>query len=97
MDKTADRLELHVDQFGQILLPKQIQEQLKPGVVLAVESRANGTVVLRLQQIQPVLAPHLIDKAGVLVVRGEVSESFNWDTASPDEREAPLHTFQLTA
>ncbi len=96
MDKLAERVELSVDRFGQILLPKQIQEKLKPGIALAVESRKNGTIILRLEQTQLDLAPQLIDKDGMLVVRGEVPAGFDWSVFMQEDREAPLHTLQLS-
>lgn len=101
MVELIDRVELTVDQFGQIFLPKGLQEKLEPGVALVVETRHNGAIGLRIQRVpltqvsnEPSLSsPQLVNKEGVLVVRGEVPVDFDWDALLQD-REAPLHTLE---
>ncbi len=104
MVELIDRVELNVDQFGQISLPKGLQEKLEPGIALIVETRHNGAIGLRIQRvpITPIInepsspPPQLIDKDGILVVRGEVSADFDWDAFLQD-REAPFHTLEPAA
>lgn len=101
MFEVIERVELQVDQFGQVSLPKELQERLEPGVVLVVEERHNGTIALRFERIQAVQPvnehtpeqPQLIDKDGILVIRGEVPAEFDWDSFLQD-REAPLHNLE---
>jgi hypothetical protein len=101
MTELIDRVELNIDQSGQLFLPKELQEKLEPGIVLVVETRHNGTIALQVQRVQAAQVineqvssqPQLIDKDGILVVRGEVSAEFDWDTFL-DDREAPLHSFE---
>jgi len=104
MVELIDRVELTVDQFGQIFLPKGLQEKLEPGVALVVETRHNGAIGLRIQRVpisqvnneQLSTLPQLVNKDGVLVVRGEVPVDFDWQTFL-QEREAPLHTVESAA
>jgi hypothetical protein len=101
MVESIDRVDLYVDQFGQISLPKGVQEKLEPGIVLVVETRHNGTIGLRIQRVpinqlineQSSSPPQLVNKDGVLVVRGEVPGDFDWDVFL-QEREAPLYTIE---
>jgi hypothetical protein len=101
MNETIKRVESYVDQSGQVSLPRELQERLEPGVALVVETRQNDTIALRIQRVatadtlkvEPLLQPHLIDKGGLLGVRGEVSANFQWET-SLAEREAPLHALE---
>lgn len=102
MAEFIERVELEVDQFGQISLPKELQEKLEPGIILVVETRHNGTIGLRLQRVAMTQVsnepspPQLIDKEGILVVRGEVPTDFDWH-AFLEDREAPLHTTEVMA
>ncbi|MCI0556103.1 MAG: hypothetical protein L0287_34615 [Anaerolineae bacterium] len=101
MSKLIDRVKLHVDQSGQLSLPKELQEKLEPGIVLVVETRHNGAIALQVQRVQAPQVineqassqPQLINKDGILVVRGEMPPEFDWDTFI-DDREAPLHSFE---
>ncbi|CAN5384693.1 hypothetical protein BH10CHL1_BH10CHL1_45210 [soil metagenome] len=104
MVELIDRVELNVDQFGQISLPKGLQEKLEPGVALVVETRHNGAIGLRIQRVsltqtineETLSSPQLVNKDGILVVRGEVPADFDWDMFL-QEREAPLHTTEPAA
>jgi hypothetical protein len=104
MPEIIERIELEVDQFGRVSLPKELQERLEPGVVLVVEERHNGTIALRFARIQTVQPfdehtprePHLIDKNGILVISGAVTAEFDWDSFLQD-REAPLHSLEQLA
>lgn len=101
MVELIDRVELIVDKFGQISLPKRLQEKLEPGIALVVETRHNGAIGLRIQRMpnsqgineSSPSAPQLVNKDGVLVVRGEVPADFDWD-AFLQAREAPLHMLE---
>lgn len=104
MVELLERVELTIDGTGKIILPKEVQESLEPGIVFVVETRHNGTIVLRIER-QPSMMqrqdissakPKLIEKNGLLVVRGEVQKQFNWDLLL-EERESPLHAWEPTA
>ena len=103
MLEIIERVELQIDQDGQVALPKELQERLEPGVALVVETRHNGTIALRLARVQMVqsfkhtqVQPQLIDKDGILIIGGEVSVDFDWDSFLQD-REAPLHNLERLA
>ncbi|RIK39952.1 MAG: hypothetical protein DCC55_16630 [Chloroflexi bacterium] len=104
MLEIIERVELQIDQDGQVALPKELQERLEPGVALVVETRHNGTIALRLARVQVAqlfnkhtpVQPQLIDKDGLLIIRDEVPIDFDWDSLLQD-REAPLHNLEQIA
>lgn len=98
MVEPLERVELNVDRSGQLILPKELQEKLEPGIAFIVETHHNGIIALRIERL-PISStgkekissqPELIDKQGVLVVSGEVSPQFDWNLLLED-REAPLY------
>lgn len=98
MVEPLERVELNIDRSGQLILPKELQEKLEPGIAFIVETRHNGVIALRIERLpnsslvreEITSQPELIDKQGVLVVSGEVSPQFDWNLLLED-REAPLH------
>ena len=61
-------IKISLDDMGRILIPAAMQSRLglSPGMSLVVEEGDQGSMRLRVQSEPPVL----IDKGGVLVVRG---------------------------
>ena len=100
MIELLERIELEIETSGQVILPKELQEKLKPGIAFIVETRHNGTIALRIERVPAPLTvkaevpmqPQLIDKDGVLVISGDVLPEFDW-ASFLDEREAPLHVW----
>jgi len=78
-------MELKIDKFGRVVLPKKLREHLGVGVSLKVEVKETAEGVL----LTPVRRESgLMMKDGVLMLRGGGDDShINWDTLVEDERE----------
>jgi AbrB family looped-hinge helix DNA binding protein len=78
-------MELTIDKFGRVVIPKKLREHLGVGVGLKVEVRETADGVL----LKPVRRESgLMMKDGVLIHRGGADEShINWDTLVDEERE----------
>jgi len=93
----GEQIQLHVDENGSIAIPPEVQEQLVPGAVLTVERRENGAITLRVEVESQAPAedePMLIEKDGILVIRGKVPDDFNWEAFLHESRERPLYGFE---
>jgi len=78
-------MELRIDKFGRVVLPKKLREHLGVGLSLTVEVKETPDGVL----MKPVRRESgLMMKDGVLIHRGGGDNShINWDTLVEDERE----------
>jgi AbrB family looped-hinge helix DNA binding protein len=78
-------MELKIDKFGRVVLPKKIREHLGVGLSLRVEVKETRDGIL----LQPVRRESgLMMKDGVLILRGGGDNShINWDTLVEEERE----------
>jgi AbrB family looped-hinge helix DNA binding protein len=78
-------MELKVDKFGRVVLPKKIREHLGVGLSLKVEVKETPEGIL----LKPVRRESgLMMKDGILIHRGGGDDrQINWDTLLEDERE----------
>jgi AbrB family looped-hinge helix DNA binding protein len=78
-------MELTIDKFGRVVIPKKLREHLGVGVGLKVEVKETADGVL----LKPVRRESgLMMKDGVLILRGGGDNShIRWDTLVEDERE----------
>lgn len=78
-------MELKIDKFGRVVLPKKIREHLGVGLSLRVEVKETPDGIL----LKPVRRESgLMMKDGVLILRGGGDDShINWDTLVEEERE----------
>ena len=78
-------MELSIDKFGRVVIPKKLREHLGVGLSLKVEVSETPDGIL----LKPVRRQSgLMMKDGILIVRGSGRESnINWDTLVEDERE----------
>jgi bifunctional DNA-binding transcriptional regulator/antitoxin component of YhaV-PrlF toxin-antitoxin module len=78
-------MELSIDKFGRVVLPKKLREHLGVGLSLKVEVKETPEGIL----LKPVRRESgLMMKDGILVHRGGGDNShINWDTLVEDERE----------
>ena len=81
-------MELKIDKFGRVVLPKKLREHLGVGVSLLVEVKETPEGVL----LKPVRRESgLMVKDGILMLRGGGDDSHvNWETLVQDEREARI-------
>jgi bifunctional DNA-binding transcriptional regulator/antitoxin component of YhaV-PrlF toxin-antitoxin module len=78
-------MELSIDKFGRVLLPKKLREHLGVGKSLKVEVKEmpNGVLLTPVRH-----GSGLMRKDGILILRGGGDDShINWDTLVQDERE----------
>jgi bifunctional DNA-binding transcriptional regulator/antitoxin component of YhaV-PrlF toxin-antitoxin module len=78
-------MELSIDKFGRVVLPKKLREHLGVGLSLKVEVKETPEGIL----LKPVRRESgLMMKDGILVHRGGGDNShINWDTLVEDDRE----------
>jgi AbrB family looped-hinge helix DNA binding protein len=78
-------MELSIDKFGRVVIPKKLREHLGVGMSLKVEVKETPEGIL----LKPVRRESgLMMKDGVLILRGGGDNShINWDTLVEDERE----------
>ena len=78
-------MELTIDKFGRVVIPKKLREHLGVGLSLKVEVKETPDGIL----LKPVRrGSGLIMKDGVLVLRGGGDENhINWETLVEDDRE----------
>jgi AbrB family looped-hinge helix DNA binding protein len=78
-------MELKIDKFGRVVIPKKLREHLGVGAGLKVEVKETADGVL----LKPVRRESgLMMKDGVLILRGGGDDShINWDTLVEEERE----------
>jgi AbrB family looped-hinge helix DNA binding protein len=79
-------MELTIDKFGRVVLPKKLREHLGVGVSLKVEVKETAEGIL----LKPVRqASNLVMKDGILILKGsgENSDRIDWDSLVEDERE----------
>jgi AbrB family looped-hinge helix DNA binding protein len=78
-------MELSIDKFGRVVIPKKLREHLGVGLSLKVEVSETPDGIL----LKPVRRQSgLMMKDGILICRGSGRESnINWDTLVEDERE----------
>jgi AbrB family looped-hinge helix DNA binding protein len=78
-------MELTIDKFGRVVIPKKLREHLGVGMSLKVEVKETPEGIL----LKPVRRESgLMMKDGVLILRGGGDNShINWDTLVEDERE----------
>jgi bifunctional DNA-binding transcriptional regulator/antitoxin component of YhaV-PrlF toxin-antitoxin module len=78
-------MELKIDKFGRVVLPKKLREHLGVGLSLKVEVKETPEGVL----LTPVRRESgLMMKDGILIHRGSGREShIDWDSLVEDERE----------
>jgi AbrB family looped-hinge helix DNA binding protein len=71
MAREADVMETTLDEFGKILIPEQIRQDLgiRPGAVLRIEELDSG-ILLR-PEASETEDPYLVRKGGVLVFTGQ--------------------------
>jgi AbrB family looped-hinge helix DNA binding protein len=70
----VDVMETTLDEFGKILIPEQIRQDLgiRPGTVLRIEELDSG-ILLR-PEVSETEDPYLIRKGGVLVFTGQAED-----------------------
>ena len=78
-------MELSIDKFGRVVIPKKLREHLVVGMSLKVEVKETPDGIL----LKPVRRQSgLMMKDGILILRGGGDNShINWDTLVDDERE----------
>jgi AbrB family looped-hinge helix DNA binding protein len=78
-------MELKIDKFGRVVIPKKLRDHLGVGLSLKVEVKETPEGIL----LKPVRRESgLVMKDGVLIHRGGGDNShINWDTLVEDERE----------
>jgi len=78
-------MELSIDKFGRVVIPKKPREHLGVGMSLKVEVKETPDGIL----LKPVRRQSgLMMKDGILILRGGGDNShINWDTLVDDERE----------
>jgi bifunctional DNA-binding transcriptional regulator/antitoxin component of YhaV-PrlF toxin-antitoxin module len=77
-------MELKIDKFGRVVLPKKLREHLGVGVSLTVEVKEVPEGVL----LKPVRRESgLMMKDGILIHRGGDNSYIDWDRLVEDERE----------
>lgn len=71
----VDVMETTLDEFGKILIPEQIRQDLgiRPGTVLRIEELDSG-ILLR-PEVSETEDPYLIRKGGVLVFTGQAEDN----------------------
>lgn len=80
-------MNLAVDKFGRVILPKPVRERLhlSPGSGLTLEELPDG-VVLRIIRNQPALTR----QSGLLVHTGKAIRSLDWSRVVENAREADI-------
>jgi AbrB family looped-hinge helix DNA binding protein len=84
-DATIRAMELSIDKFGRVVLPKKLREHLGVGTGLKVqvEETADGVKLTPVRH-----GSGLMMKDGILIHRGGGDEShIRWDTLVDEERE----------
>jgi AbrB family looped-hinge helix DNA binding protein len=78
-------MELTIDKFGRVVIPKKLREHLGVGLGLKVEAQETAEGIL----LKPVRRESgLMMKDGILIHRGGGDNShINWDTLVEEERE----------
>jgi AbrB family looped-hinge helix DNA binding protein len=77
-------MELSIDKFGRVVLPKKLRDKLGVRIGLKVEVLETKDGLL----LKPVRhASTLVHKNGVLVHQGKPSPQIGWSTLLEDERE----------
>ena len=78
-------MELSIDKFGRVVIPKKLREHLGVGLSLKVEVSETSDGIL----LKPVRRQSgLMMKDGVLILRGGGDNShINWEALVDDERE----------
>jgi bifunctional DNA-binding transcriptional regulator/antitoxin component of YhaV-PrlF toxin-antitoxin module len=79
-------MELSIDKFGRVVLPKKLREHLGVGLSLKVQVEETSEGVL----LRPVRqASGLMMKDGILILRGsgEKSDHIEWNSLVEDDRE----------
>jgi AbrB family looped-hinge helix DNA binding protein len=77
-------MELSIDKFGRVVLPKKLRDQLGVRIGLKVEVLETADGLL----LKPVRhASTLVHKSGVLVHQGKNSPQVAWSSLVEDERE----------
>jgi AbrB family looped-hinge helix DNA binding protein len=78
-------MELKIDKFGRVVIPKKLREHLGVGLSLKVEVKETPDGIL----LKPVRrASGLMMKDGILIHRGGGDENhINWNTLVEEERE----------
>jgi AbrB family looped-hinge helix DNA binding protein len=78
-------MELSIDKFGRVVIPKKLREHLGVGMSMKVEVKETPDGIL----LKPVRRQSgLMMKDGILILRGGGDNShINWDTLVDDERE----------
>jgi AbrB family looped-hinge helix DNA binding protein len=78
-------MELTIDKFGRVVIPKKLREHLGVGPSLKIEVKETPEGIL----LKPMRrGSGLMMKDGILIHCGGVDEShINWDTLVEDERE----------
>jgi len=79
-------MELTIDKFGRVVLPKKLREHLGVGPSLKVEVKETPEGVL----LKPVRrASNLMRKDGILILKGsnQKSDHIDWNSLVDDERE----------
>jgi AbrB family looped-hinge helix DNA binding protein len=79
-------MELTIDKFGRVVLPKKLREHLGVGPSLKVEVKETPEGIL-LKPVQR--TSNLIRKNGILILKGsgEKSSQIDWHSLVDDERE----------
>lgn len=86
-------MELSIDKFGRVVIPKKLREHLGVGLSLKVEVKETAEGIL----LKPVRrASGLVRKGGILVHQGEPSPHINWDSLVEDEREERIRKIAQT-
>ena len=79
-------MELTIDKFGRVVLPKKLREHLGVGPSLKVEVKETAEGIL----LKPVRrASNLMRKDGILILKGsgQKSNHIDWNSLVDDERE----------
>jgi AbrB family looped-hinge helix DNA binding protein len=78
-------MELSIDKFGRVVIPKKLREHLGVGLGRKVEAKETPEGIL----LKPVRhGSGLMRKDGFLILRGGGDDShINWDTLVEEERE----------
>jgi bifunctional DNA-binding transcriptional regulator/antitoxin component of YhaV-PrlF toxin-antitoxin module len=79
-------MELSIDKFGRVVLPKKLREHLGVGLSLKVEVKETPEGIL----LKPVRrASSLMRKDGILILKGsgQKSDHIDWHSLVDDERE----------
>lgn len=83
-------MEVTLDKFGRVLIPKSVRERLGlgPGAILEIDQQEEDGILLRPRRPEP----DLIEEEGVLVFTGEATGDLEWAV----ERDRPSRTKETT-